>query len=264
MHFNYSTLKNKNFMKSYIILLLGILISSFSFGQGRYSIGVQGGLLQLNTFSSSGSNEVPGFSPLGTLSGTGQVYGKYFIGNKSFAKLGLGLIHLGMTTTLEGIKSGNVASIGGRTLNRQVIAAFGQDFNLGKNGWGFYWSGGISLTKLNLEGDRVYSLSSEEGIRFQGIIIKNNQGDASELLAYDMRVFKTRHQSIWHLRPELGIFKHLGRSRISASYIYAYQLREEPYSVYYNSLSYFGKNYSASHGTSGSFSSIQLAYEIRF
>lgn len=250
-------------MKPLLALIFGVFLSSISLGQSKFSIGIQGGFSRLNTFASSPSTELPEFSPESTISGIGQIYGKYTLGQDWFARLGFGLMHFGISTSLEGIR-GNVSSLGGQTLNPQVVTTFGKEIKFGKSGWGAYLAAGVSLTNFNLEGSRIYSLSSEEGITFQGVIIRNDLGDVSEVLAHDMRVFNTRDKNLWHIRPEVGLFKLLGRSRLSAAFIYGHKLGEDLYSISYNSISYFDQNYTESHGTSGSFTSFQLGYEFTF
>lgn len=250
-----------------ILLFLTLIIVGTSiggvFGQSRFSIGFQGGISKLSTFSSSLGNDLPEFSPRSTVSGVGSIYGSYSMNRNWFAKVGVGAMHLGMSTTLEGLQ-GNVRSLGRQTLNPQLAGSFGKNFLFEKNGWGSYLAVGISMTKLDLSGERVYSLVSDEGLRFQGVIVRNDQGDFGEILAHDMRVYNTRKDVLWHVRPEVGVFKQFGKNKVSLAFIYGYQLREELYVVGYNSLSLFEGNYSEIHGTSGSFVSLQMGYEFSF
>lgn len=250
-------------MKILTLMTVAIILSSSSFGQSRFSLGVQGGLNRLNTFTGSQGNELPAFSPESTLGGVGQVYLQYSFQKDWFARLGFGMMQLRMGTSLLGI-SGEVTTLGGQNLNPQVISTFGKAFNIGEKGWGIYLAGGVSITNLDLNEPRIYSLSSEEGIRVQGIVMRNVTGAQSEVLAHDMRVYNTRKDNMWHLRPEVGFFKRMGRSKISAAFIYGFNISEELYSVSYNSISYFGERYTEGHGTTGSFTSYQLGYEFSF
>ncbi|MDE0560636.1 hypothetical protein OU792_11600, partial [Algoriphagus sp. NF] len=164
---------------------------------------------------------------------------------------------------LNGIKGGT-KSLGGQTLNPQLIASIGKDLYFGDSKWGTYVSAGISTTRLSIDGERVYSLISEEGIRFQGVMIREDQSTVSELLAHDMRVFQTRKDAIWHIRPEVGVFRILGKNRIYASFTYGLALGEGLYSVSYSSISFKGERYSEYHDATGSFFAAQLGYQINF
>jgi hypothetical protein len=234
-----------------------------SFGQNRFSVGLQGGISKLSTFSGSLGNDLPEFSPSGTVSGVGMIYGNYTLNRNWFTRLGFGGMHLGLSSTFEG-SQGNVQSLGNQTFNPQLTGSFGKNFLFGESGWGSYLSLGISMTKLKLNDERVYSLESDEGIRFQGVIVSNDQGNFGEVLAHNMRIFNTANDMLWHVRPEVGLFKQIGNSKISLAFIYGYQLREELYVVSYNSLSFFERSYSETHGSSGSFVSFQLGYEFSF
>lgn len=250
-------------MKKLAIVIFFLCIVDSTFGQSRFSIGIQGGVSKLSTFSGSLGNELPAFSPKSTVSGVGQIYGNYTMNGNWFARVGVGAMHLGMSTTMEGLQ-GNVLSLGSQTLNPQLIASLGKNFKFGNGGWGGYLAAGISMTKLDLNGERIYSLESEEGIRFQGALVTNDQGDVGEILVHDMRVYNTVKDILWHIRPEVGIFKQFGKNKVSLAFMYGYQLREELYVVSYNSLSLFEGNYSETHGTSGSFVSLQMGYEFSF
>ncbi|MBA4302503.1 hypothetical protein SAMN03080617_00986 [Algoriphagus alkaliphilus] len=250
-------------MKKLLIVIFFFSLLDTTFGQSRFSIGIQGGVSKLSTFSGTLGNELPGFSPKSTVSGLGQIHGTYTMNSNLFARVGVGGMHLGMSTTMEGLQ-GNVLSLGNQTLNPQLIASLGKNFQFGTGGWGGYLAAGISMTKLDLSGERIYSLESEEGIRFQGALVTNDQGAVGEVLAHNMRIYNTGNNILWHVRPEVGVFKQIGKSKISLAFIYGYQLREELYVVSYNSLSLFEGNYSETHGTSGSFVSLQMGYEFSF
>lgn len=250
-------------MKILTLISVAIILSSSSFAQSRFSLGVQGGLNRLNVNSRPQGNELPAFSPESTLGGIGQVYLQYSFQKDWFARLGYGVMQLRMGTSLLGI-DGMVTTLGGQNLNPQVISTFGKAFNIGEQGWGIYLAGGVSMTTLNISGPRIYSLSSEEGIRVQGILMRNVTGAQSEVLAHDMRVYNTTKNSLWHLRPEIGFFKQMGRSKISAAFIYGFNISEELYTVSYNSISYFGERYTEGHSATGSFISYQLGYEFSF
>jgi hypothetical protein len=246
-----------------LTLIFGILLSSFSFGQSKFSLGVQGGLNRLNTSSGLQENELPAFAPVSTMSGIGQVYLQYSFQKNWFARIGFGAMQLRMGTSLLGI-NGMVTTLGGQNLNPQVISTLGKAFIIGEQGWGIYLAGGVSMTNLKINGERIYSLASEEGIRVQGILMRNVTGAQSEVLAHDMRIYNTQKDNLWHLRPEIGVFKRMGRSKISAAFIYGFNISEELYSVSYNSISYFGERYTEGHSASGSFISYQLGYEFSF
>ena len=250
-------------MKGFILAIFLFLLIGISFGQGRFSVGFQGGINKLSTFSSQSVEELPGFSPYGTVSGVGLIFGSYEMNKNWFTKIGVGGVHLGMGTRLNGT-SGNVQSLGNQTINLQLVGSFGKNIFFGNKGWGSYLATGISMTQLDLSGDRVYTKESTDGIRFQGVIVTNGQGDSGEVLANNMRVYNTRKNVLWHIRPELGVFKQFRKQKISLAFIYGYQLREELFVVNYNSLSFFEKNYSEMHGATGSFVSLQLGYEIKF
>jgi hypothetical protein len=250
-------------MKKLVLLVFSFLLSSISFSQSRVSVGVQGGISTLHTNSTSSGADLSAFSPVGTPSGVGQVLVKYSLKKNWFVGAGFGVMHFGMSTTLNGIKGGT-KSLGGQTLNPQLMASFGKDFYFGESKWGTYISAGISTTRLSINGERVYSLISEEGIRFQGVMIREDQSTVSELLAHDMRVFQTRKDAIWHIRPEVGIFRKLGKNRVYASFTYGLALGEGLYSVSYNSISFKGERYSEFHGATGSFFAAQLGYQIYF
>ncbi len=253
-------------MKKHLLLLAFFIVGlsiGVVFGQNRFSIGIQGGVSKLSTFSGSLGNDLPDFSPRSTVSGVGLIYGSYSMNRNWFARVGVGGMHFGLTTIMDG-SQGNVLSLGGQTLNPQLTGSFGKNLLFGKKGWGSYVAVGISMTKLDLNEDRVYSLESEDGLRFQGVIVSNNQGDFGEVLAHDMRVYNTGKDILWHVRPEVGIFKQFGKHKVSLAFIYGYKLREELYVVSYNSLSLFEGNYSEMHGTSGSFVSLQIGYEFSF
>lgn len=250
-------------MKILTLMTVAIIVTSTSFAQSRFSLGLQGGLNRLNVNSHPQVNELPAFSPVSTLSGVGQVYLQYSFQKDWFARLGFGVMQLRMGTALLGI-NGMVTTLGGQNLNPQVISTFGKAFNIGEKGWGIYLAGGVSITNLKLSEPRIYSLSSEEGIRVQGILMRNVTGAQSEVLAHDMRVYNTRKDNMWHLRPEVGFFKQMGRSKISAAFIYGFNISEELYTVSYNSISYFGERYTEGHSASGSFISYQLGYEFSF
>lgn len=250
-------------MKKLVLLVFILLLSSVSFSQSRVSLGLQGGISMLRTNSTSIGSDLPAFTPIGTPSGSGQVLLRYSLKNNWFLGAGVGVMHFGMSTTLNGIKGGK-RSLGGQTLNPQLIASFGKEFYFGESKWGSYASAGISNTRLAIKGDRVYSLISEEGVRFQGVMIREDQSTVSEILAHDMRVFQTRKDAIWHIRPELGIFRKLGKNRVYASFTYGLALGEGLYSVSYNSISFKEERYSESHGATGSFFAGQLGYQIYF
>lgn len=250
-------------MKKLGVVVFFFLLYSVSFGQSRYSIGAQGGVSMLRTSSISLGNEFPSFSPKGTPSGQGQVYVKYSMKRGWFGTVGIGVMHLGMSSTLSGIQ-GASQSLGGQTLNPQLSTSFGKAFLFGKGKWGSYISAGISMTILALSGERIYSLVSDPGIPFQGVLIRDDQNSVNEILAHDMRVFYTRKDKIWHIRPEVGVFRQFGNSRVFASCIYGLGFSEGLYTVSYNSISYKGERYSEMHGASGSFVSLQFGYEISF
>jgi hypothetical protein len=250
-------------MKILTLMTAAMIVSSFSFGQSRISLGVQGGINRLNANSSPHVNELPGFSPASPWSGVGQVYLQYSFQKDWFARLGFGVMNLQLASWLEGTR-GNAFNLGGQTLNPQVISTFGKAFEIKESGWGVYLAGGLSVTKITIEGPRIYSRLSEDGIRTNGVWIRNEQGVVSQVLAHDMRVYNTTKNSLWHLRPEIGFFKQMGRSKISAAFIYGFNISEELYTVSYNSISYFGERYTEGHSATGSFISYQLGYEFNF
>lgn len=256
-------MKKFSVVKSLLTLIFGILLTSFSFGQSRFSLGVQGGLNRLNANSRPQGNELPAFSPANPWSGVGQVYLQYSFQKDWFARLGFGVMNLQLASWLEGTR-GNAFNLGGQTLNPQVISTFGKAFEIKESGWGVYLAGGVSVTKITVDGPRIYSLISDQGIRTNGVLVRNDQGVVSEVLAHDMRVYNTTKNSLWHLRPEIGFFKQMGRSKISAAFIYGFNISEELYTVSYNSISYFGERYTEGHSASGSFISYQLGYEFSF
>lgn len=250
-------------MKKLVLLVFSFLLSSISFSQSRVSVGVQGGISTLRTNSTSSGSDLSDFIPIGTLSGVGQVLLKYSFEKNWFVGAGVGVIHFGMSTTLNGIKGGT-KSLGGQTLNPQLMASFGKDFYFGDSKWGAYVSAGISSTRLSIKGERVYSLICEEGIRFQGVLIREDQNTVNELLAHDMRVFQTRKEAIWHIRPEIGLFRKLGKNRVYASFTYGLPIGEGLYSVSYNSISFKGERFSEFHSATGSFFAAQLGYQVNF
>jgi hypothetical protein len=250
-------------MKGFTLSIFLFFLIGFSFGQSKFSVGFQGGVSKLSTFSSQSMEELPGFSPYGTLSGVGLIYGAYEMNKNWFTKIGVGGVHLGMGSKLNGI-NGNVQSLGNQTINLQLVGSLGKNFFIGNKGWGSYLGAGISMTQLDLSGDRVYTQENADGIRFQGVVVTNGQGDMGEVLANNLRIYNTSKNVLWHIRPELGVFKQFGKQKISLAFIYGYKLREELFVVNYNSLSFFEKNYSEMHGTTGSFVSLQLGYEIKF
>lgn len=250
-------------MNKLALIFVLCLLNQWAVSQSRFSIGFQGGMSKLTTFSSNYENDLPGFSPRGSRSGIGWIYAKYDLKSDFFLKLGVGGMHFGITSELDGVQ-GNVFSIGNQTLNPQIIFSGGKEIYFGHKGWGSYLSAGLSLTRLNLGEQRVFSEFSEEGMRFQGVIVSDGQGGFGEILANDIRSFNTSKDLLYHLRPEIAVFKKFGNQRLSLAFIYGYKFGEELYVVNYNKLSYFESNYTASHGTTGSFTSFQLGYELSF
>lgn len=250
-------------MKILTLMAFAIMFSLSSFAQSRFSVGVQGGLNRLNANSRSQPNELPGFSPASPWSGMGQVYLQYSFGKDWFTRAGFGVMELRVAQWIEGIR-GSAIRLGGQELNPQLIATVGKAFEIKESGWGVFLAGGVSATKLTIDGPRIYSKLSEEGIRTNGVWIRNDQGVVSEVLAHDMRVYNTTKDKLWHLRPEVGFFKQMGRSKISAAFIYGFNISEELYTVSYNSISYFGERYTDGFSASGSFISYQLGYEFNF
>lgn len=250
-------------MKKLFLFVFSLLLSSVSFSQSRVSVGVQGGISTLRTNSISLGSDLSAFTPIGTASGLGQLLVKYSLREKWFVGAGVGVMHFGMSTKLSGIKGGT-KSLGGQTLNPQLMVSIGKDLNFGESNWGAYVSAGISTTRFSITGDRVYSLISEEGLRFQGVMLREDQSTVSELLAHDMRVFQTRKEAIWHIRPEIGLFRKLGKNRVYASFTYGLPLGEGLYSVSYNSISFKGERFSEFHSATGSFFAAQLGYQVNF
>jgi hypothetical protein len=250
-------------MKILTLMAFAIIFSLSSFAQSRFSLGVQGGLNRLNANSRSQPNELPGFSPASPWSGMGQVYLQYSFGKDWFTRAGFGVMELRVAQWIEGIR-GSAIRLGGQELNPQLIATVGKAFEIKNSGWGVYLAGGVSATKLTIDGPRIYSKLSEEGIGTNNVTIRNDQGGVDEVLAHDMRVYNTQKDYLWHLRPELGVFKRLGRSKISVAFTYGFNFSEELYTVTYNSISYRGQRYTDGFSVSGSYVSWQLGYEFNF
>tara|TARA_R110002020_G_scaffold451301_1_gene665176 strand:+ start:989 stop:1366 length:378 start_codon:yes stop_codon:yes gene_type:complete len=122
---------------------------------------------------------------------------------------------------------------------------------------------GLGAIRSGFEGSNDFELESEEGIQF-GYTSRNASGEVSELLAHDIHYQINDHKMLYHMRPEVGLYKNFGQHKVLASLLYAFNLRQPLIKIDYSSISYFKEFYSAQYQLSGSFASLKLGYEYSF
>ncbi|EOZ97992.1 hypothetical protein A33Q_1499 [Indibacter alkaliphilus LW1] len=247
-------------MKRQIFLLSILFLTFSSHAQERLSVGVQGGISKLISNTKESSNHLESFNAAGSIDANGGVFGRYYFAPNLAVRAGFGV--MGMSTAREYLNTKYGRS--NRGVNPSVNLSLDRLIPFGSGSWGLLASFGFQGTYLGQNAGEVIRNQSEEGYRLGAHLQTDSDGNVSSILGHDV-VYATRQNStLLHLRPEIGLYKQVGKNRFYTSFIYGIALGEDLYVKDYRSISLMGNFYSTKHRFSGDFALLQVGYEFLF
>lgn len=248
-------------MKSTIVLILFCLVIFPAYSQSKISVGFQGGRSSLIPETVKGPNQLPNFKATGMGGVNMLVYGRYYFQPKWSVRAGGGIIGFGSAHTHDFVGR---TPTGFRGVQPQIMTSLDYHLFFGESGFGVIFSAGLNASRAHQYDNR--SINSEEGYPLTAIRGLNDDGEIINkgVLGHDVDYLYSKQKTLLHLRPEATLFKQFGRHKLLASFVYGYALKEPVLSVDYKSISYQGDFYSAKHRFDGSFTALQLGYELSF
>lgn len=247
-------------MKGYLLIVSAMFLTFFVQAQNNFSIGVQGGISGLRATTIPTQQDLGGFQAHRSVDANVQAFFRYYFSPTWALRSSVGI--MGLSTEEEYLNS----SYGRK--NRGIHPAVGLSldrfFELGTGTYGIIASFGISSVFLNDKAGWSRLIQSEEGVRIGSHVFADATGNRTTILAHDVS-YNTRNTSLlWHLRPELGVYRKINNHRLSLSLIAGLALGQPLYVHDFRSISLLGDFYSAKHQFSGSFLGLHVGYEFLF
>lgn len=248
-------------MKSSIVLILFCLAVFPSYSQSKIAVGFQGGRSSLVPETVGTPNQLSNFNAKGAGGVNMLVYGRYYFQPNWSVRAGGGIIGYRSAHTHVVVSQ---TRTGFRGVQPQIMAGLDYHLSFGESNFGVIFSAGLNASRAHLYDNRT--ISSEEGYPLTGIMGLNEDGELinAGVLGHDVDYLYSGQKTLLHLRPEVTLFKQLGKHKLLASFVYGYALKEPILTADYKSISYQGEYYSARHRFSGSFTALQLGYEFSF
>ncbi len=224
-------------------------------------VGLQGGRSSLIPETVVVPNQMSDFNARGAGGVHMLVYGRYHFQPNWSVRLGGGIIGY---RSAHSHTSFPLTRTSFRGVKPQIMASLDYQLLFGESNLGVIFSAGINAIRAHEHENRV--ISSEEGYPLTAVRARGDDGEGinAGVLGHEVNYLYSDQKTVLHLRPEVTLFKQLGRHKLLASFVLGYAIREPILIVDYNSISYQGEFYSARHKFSGSFTALQLGYEFSF
>jgi len=246
------------------IILILTLLSTYTQGQeSKWSLGIQAGRTQLIGYSDLS------FAYLETLEAQGmggvniQLYGRFNFYKRAsvFASGGINNMVSGMR--FQGKRGRNFGTSG---VTSQFFVGLDYEIPFGNSGFGIisklaYGITGSNARELNLE-----RYTMDEGFPVIGTIaVHPLTGEQEDLFVYikDVQLSASEYKYIYHIRPELSIYKKYDRHQFSLSAIFALAPDRDFYTESYYHLEFKGGRHTANHHFGGHYTALLFGYEFR-
>ncbi|KEO71747.1 hypothetical protein EL17_21415 [Anditalea andensis] len=234
---------------------------TLSYAQSKISVGIQGGRSSLVPETVEVPNQLTTFKARGAGGVNMLIYGRYNFQPNWSMRVGGGII---------GYRSAHIHTRGITTrtgfqgVQPQVMTSLDYHLSFGESNFGVIFSAGLNASRAHQYNNRT--VSSEEGHPLTAIRILNEDGQMINggVLGHDVDYIYSEQKVLLHLRPEVTLFKQMGRHKLLASFVYGYAFKDPILTIDFNSISYQGEYHAAKHRFSGSFTSLQLGYELSF
>lgn len=247
-------------LKKIITVLLCISVFPAT-AQSKFAIGLKGGRSVLVPETISVTNQLTSFNARGAGGVNMLLFGRYHFRPNWSIRIGGGFIGYSSTLDFEGLKNRNTRFKG---VQPQLMSSIDYHLNFGESNFGLIFSAGLNAIRTHQMNDQ--NVTSEEGFPLSGYTkrLENGTIEDNQVYGHDINYIYAKNKTSLHLMPEMSIFKLIGRHKLLASFIFGYALGEPIEQVDFNRISYKGEDYSSRHRFSGSFTTVQLAYEFSF
>lgn len=248
-------MKLKPILKTSVIILFSLVVFPL-FSQSKFAVGFQVGRSSLVPETIEIPNQLPSFEAMGAGGVNMIIYGRYYFHPNWSIRMGGGIIGYKSAYFNNSISMTN-SGFGG--VKPQVMTGIDYHLCFRKSNIGVILSAGLNANRAHRYDNST--IVSEEGFP---LIIFIAWPDDLSLYGHEVEYNYSTQKTLLHFRPEVTLFKQLGRHKLLASLVYGHALKEPISTTDYRSISYSGEYYAARHRFSGSFTALQLGYEFRF
>lgn len=248
-------------MKKSILLFTLVILANPLLAQNRFAIGYQGGISKLSPETVTVPNQLQSFEARGAGGVHMLLYGRYFLNHSLSFRLGGGINSMMTSNRMENQNNYNSSFSG---VKGQAMASIDYDIPFGESKYGVIASLGLNITN-NPSSLKNQEIISDEGVVYSGLRIRQDDGSLEErvILLHEMETYGSGGDFVYHIRPELAVYRMMGKHRIFASVIYGHALGKDFYVVDYRDISFMGDRHAARHRFSGSFTAFQIGYEFK-
>ncbi len=230
--------------------------------QERFGLGIQGGRSVVIGETLPTSMPLMGFNAKGNGGANISVYLRYRLSENLGALAGGGINSL--------IPSGRFmnADTGGKLPGKQphFFAGIDYDLQISNSRFGFLPKLVLGFTG-NPQERKHRNFISEKGEIFQlhGVSVPNSSViNIHYLYLHSLQTHGSKNNIIFHVRPEIALYKNVGKHRILISGMYGYALGDDYYVRNYKELSYREERYNSVHRFKGSYYALILGFEFGF
>lgn len=248
------------------------IIFSFAFilcahpQDSKWSVGFQAGRTQLIGYTGISYEQIPEFEAQGMGGVNIQLYGRYNIYKKVSVYASGGINNLVSGMRFQGKRGRN---FGTRGVTPQYFVGIDYDIPFGDSGFGV-----ISKLAYGITGSNA---RDKNGARYQMYddgppvigyrIIRDPLTENIEDRSIYMREVQIRasdYKFIYHVRPELSIYKKYDRHQFSISAVFALAPDRDFYTENHYHLEFKGNRHTAYHHFGGHYTALLFGYEFRF
>jgi hypothetical protein len=249
-----------------ITIIFVLFLSVISIAQdSKWSLGFQAGRTQLIGFTRGSFQQIPDFEAQGMGGVNIQLYARYNVYKRVSVYASGGINNLVSGMRFQGKRGRNFGTKG---VTPQYFVGIDYDIPFGESGFGVisriaYGITGSNAREMNL--DRY--TSENEGFPVIGsIAVDQLTGEREDLMIYikDVQILASDYKFIYHIRPELSIYKKYGPHQFSISAVYALAPDRNFYTENFFHLEYKENRHTGSHHFGGHYTALLFGYEFRF
>lgn len=250
-----------------LTIIFALFLSVISIAQdSKWSAGFQAGRTQLIGFTRVSYEQIPDFEAQGMGGVNIQFYGRYNIYKRVSVYASGGINNLVSGMRFQGKRGRN---FGTRGVTPQYFVGIDYDIPFGDSGFGIISKIAYGITGSNARDKNMarYEMYDDGPplIGYQWIEdeLTGNFEDRS-IYMREVRISASDYKFMYHIRPELSIYKKYERHQFSLSAVFALALGRDFYTENYLDLQFKGNRHTASHHFGGHYTALLFGYEFRF
>lgn len=248
------------------IIFLLIYLHEVVAQDSKWSMGFQAGRTQLIGYTGISYEQIPEFEAQGMGGVNIQLYGRYNLYKRVSIYGSGGINNLVSGMRFQGKRGRNFKTTG---VTPQYFIGIDYDIPFGESGFGIISKIAYGMTGSNARDKNLarYQMYDDGPPVIGNNYILDPLTDNIEDRAIYMREVRIRasdYKFIYHIRPELSLYKKYDRHQFSISAVFALAPDRNFYTEEHLSLEYKGNRHTAYHSFEGSYTALLFGYEFRF